>query len=49
MAGALPRGIDVAAHFSDPAGVNMTADNFRTEQIDFLNSLHVSRVTAVGL
>ncbi|KAJ7342407.1 hypothetical protein DFH08DRAFT_874203 [Mycena albidolilacea] len=35
--------------FSDPAGVNVTADNFRTEQIDFLSSLHVSGVTAVGL
>jgi hypothetical protein len=27
----------------------MTADDFHTEQIDFLNSLHVSRATAVGL
>ncbi|KAF8134091.1 sterol esterase [Mycena galopus ATCC 62051] len=35
--------------FSDPAVVNVTADNFRADGIDFLNSLHLEGVTAVGL
>ncbi|KAJ6506654.1 Alpha/Beta hydrolase protein [Mycena sanguinolenta] len=35
--------------FSDPAVVNVTADNFRAEQINFLNSLHLEGVTAIGL
>ncbi|KAJ7238856.1 carotenoid ester lipase precursor [Mycena haematopus] len=34
--------------FSDPAVVNVTADNFRADGIDFLNSLHLKGVTATG-
>ncbi|KAJ7121112.1 Alpha/Beta hydrolase protein [Mycena epipterygia] len=35
--------------FSDPAVVNVTADNFRAEQIQFLVDLHVDGVSSVGL
>ncbi|KAF7373907.1 Carboxylic ester hydrolase [Mycena sanguinolenta] len=35
--------------FSDPAVVNVTADDFRADGIDFLNTLHVEGVTAIGL
>ncbi|KAF8186514.1 Alpha/Beta hydrolase protein [Mycena galopus ATCC 62051] len=35
--------------FSDPAVVNVTADNFRVDATDFLNSLHLEGVTAIGL
>ncbi|KAJ7894852.1 carotenoid ester lipase precursor [Mycena olivaceomarginata] len=35
--------------FSDPGVINVTADNFRAEQIDYLNSLHLSGVTGIGL
>ncbi|KAJ6506649.1 Alpha/Beta hydrolase protein [Mycena sanguinolenta] len=35
--------------FSDPAVINVTADNFRADEIDFLNSLHLEGVTAIGL
>ncbi|KAF7373914.1 Carboxylic ester hydrolase [Mycena sanguinolenta] len=35
--------------FSDPAVVNVTADDFRADKIDFLNSLHLEGVTAIGL
>ncbi|KAJ7339981.1 carotenoid ester lipase precursor [Mycena albidolilacea] len=35
--------------FSDPSVINVTADNFRAEQIDYLNSLHLSGVTGIGL
>ncbi|KAF7373909.1 Carboxylic ester hydrolase [Mycena sanguinolenta] len=35
--------------FSDPALVNVTADDFRADGIDFLNSLHLEGVTAIGL
>ncbi|KAJ7101082.1 hypothetical protein C8R44DRAFT_747295 [Mycena epipterygia] len=35
--------------FSDPAVVNITADNFRAKQIKFLIDLHVEGVSFVGL
>ncbi|KAJ7732372.1 sterol esterase [Mycena maculata] len=35
--------------FSDPAAVNITADNFRADAIAFLNELHLEGVTVIGL
>ncbi|KAJ6477769.1 carotenoid ester lipase precursor [Mycena sanguinolenta] len=35
--------------FSDPAVVNVTADNFRADGIEFLNTLHLEGATAIGL
>ncbi|KAJ7494862.1 sterol esterase [Mycena galericulata] len=35
--------------FSDPRVVNVTADDFRADGIEFLNGLHLSGVTAVGV